>query len=517
LSDLEYPEREGRFMNSLSSNSSDGLRGPGEVPVAKKLHEMPIRPPSLQQESQALAALARTLATNPHDLIDRLLEEALHLCNADTSGLSVLETLPDGEPVFRWTNLAGRMKQSVGGSSPRHFSPSGICLDQNSPQRFARPAQRFQYFKDTVDVPIIETLVIPVPPGLGAPAVLWILTHEEGKSFHAESLRIMNELADFAGSALGLIHSLEAAQTYRDQAEAEISQRHTTEIELRTAQEDLERAIEAQHEALRQREVEIASRKRSEAELQKSHDVLESLVQARTSQLRQLSGKLLILQDEERRRIARELHDSAGQYLSGIQMNLDACLRENSTTWVSRVADSREMAGRCLSEIRTISYLLHPPLLDEVGLISALSWYAEGFSERSGIRVQLDVPDGLGRLPAETEAAIFRVVQQALSNIHRHSGSKTARISMASDAEQVILEVSDEGCGIPAEILAGFSTGTHLPGVGIAGMRERVSNMGGKFVIRSSERGTTVEMSLPLPLPPDDQPGLSDQTDQYSQ
>jgi signal transduction histidine kinase len=511
MSGVEYPQREGRVTNSVSSHSPDGALRREEISIAKKFHEMLIPPPSVQDEKRALTVLARTLATNPHGVIDRLLEEALPLCNADTSGLSLLETLPNGELVFRWTNMAGKLKHSVGGVSPRHFSPSGLCLDQNSPQRFAHPAKRFEYLKEAVEVPIVETLVVPVPAGLATPAVLWIVIHEEGKSFHAESARIMDELADFASSALGLMHSLEAAQQYREQAEAEISQRRTTETELRTTQEDLEKAIRTQDEALRQREIEITSRKRSEAELQKSHDALESLVRARTSQLRQLSARLLILQDEERRRIARELHDSAGQYLSGIQMNLDACLRENATKWVSRVAESRKMADQCLAEIRTISYLLHPPLLDEVGLLSALSWYAEGFSERSGVRVQLDVPDGLGRLPGETEAAIFRVVQEALSNIHRHSGSKTARISMASDAEEVILEVSDEGRGIPSEILAGFSTGARLPGVGIAGMRERVSNMGGKFVIRSSERGTTIEMSLPLPVVPDDPSALSDQ------
>ncbi|MFZ0784526.1 MAG: ATP-binding protein [Candidatus Acidiferrales bacterium] len=509
MSGFEYSGQEGRSADSMSSHCCDSALRREESSIAKKVHEMTIRPSGLPEEKRALAVLARTLATNPYGLIDQLLEEALPLCNADSSGLSVLETLPNGEMVFRWTNMAGTLKQSVGGSSPRCVSPSGLCLDQNSPQRFAHPARRFQYLKDTVEVPIVETLVVPVPPGLGTPAVLWIVTHEEEKSFHPESVRIMDELADFAGSALGLMHSLEAAQKYRDQAEAEISQRRTTEMELRRTQEDLENAVLAQHEALRQREIEITSRKRSEGELQKSHDALESLVQARTSQLRQLSGKLLILQDEERRRIARDLHDSAGQYLSGIQMNLDACLRENSTTWVSRVAESRQMAEQCLAEIRTMSYLLHPPLLDEVGLLSALSWYAKGFSERSGIRVDLDVPDGLGRLPAETEAAIFRMLQEALSNVHRHSKSKTARISITSDAEEVILEVSDEGCGIPAKTLTAFSTGSHLPGVGIAGMRERVSNMGGKFGIRSSERGTTIEIILPMPV---DLPGLPDQT-----
>jgi len=511
MSGFEYSGQEGRSADSVSSHGSDDALRRAESCIAKKVLEMTIRPPGLQEEKRALAVLARTLAANPYGLIDQLLDEALSLCNADSSGLSMLETLPNGDMVFRWTNMAGRLKDSVGGSSPRHLSPSGLCLDQNSPQRFAHPARRFQYLKDTVEIPIVETLVVPVPPGLGSPAVLWIVTHEEGKNFHAESVRIMDELADFAGAALGLMHSLAAAQKYRDQAEAEISQRRTTEMELRRTQEDLENAVLAHREALRQCEIEITSRKQSEGELQKSYDALESLVQARTSQLRQLSGRLLILRDEERRHIARDLHDSAGQYLSGIQMNLDACLREGSTTWVPRVAESRKMAEQCLAEIRTMSYLLHPPLLDEVGLLSALSWYAEGFSQRSGIRVELDVPGGLGRLPADTEAAIFRLLQEALSNIHKHSGSKTARISMISDAEQVILEVADEGRGIPEKILAGFSTGAQLPGVGITGMRERVSNMGGKFGIRSNERGTTLEIILPVPAP-DDLPDFPDQT-----
>jgi signal transduction histidine kinase len=482
--------------------SSYGEVGLEDILITARLLETPSRPPNLIEEAKAFRVLARILATKPLSLIDGLLEMALRLCGAGTAGLSVLETLPSGEQVFRWTNLAGRLKQFVGGSTPRYFSPCGVCLDRNEPELFAYPARRFQYLKENVDVPIVQALVIPVPLGLGAPATIWILAHEEQTDFNAEDVRIMTELADFTGVALGLIHSLEAAQKSLSRAESETAQRRRTEAELRATQHELEKAVETQYQARRQGEIEIASRKQNEDDLQKSHNALESLVQSRTTQLRELSAKLQILQDDERRRIARELHDSAGQYLAGIQMNLNAYLRQNPIKKDPRITDSKELAERCLTEIRTISYLLHPPLLDEVGLVSALSWYTEGFSDRSGIKVELKIPRGLGRLPSEAETAIFRVVQQALANIHRHSGSKLARISMAADAEQVILEICDEGRGIPPEILEGFHTGTRLPGVGIGGMRERITSMGGKFSIRSNDKGTTIEMSLPLPQEP---------------
>ena len=472
------------------SRANDAPLELNEILITATLKETPSRPPNLQQEAEAFRALARMLATNPRDLIDGLLEMALQLCGAGTAGLSVLETLADGNQVFRWTNLAGRLKRFVGGMTPRHFSPCGVCLDHNAPELFQYPARRFQYLSDNVDVPIVQALVIPVPLGLGAPATIWILAHEERTHFNIEDVRIMAELADFTGSALGLLDSLKVAQDSRSRAE-------DTAAELRASQRDLEKAAASEREALRGAEMEILSRKASEGKLQKSHDILESVVRARTAQLQQLSAQLQVLQDEERRRIARELHDGAGQYLAGIQMNLDASLREQST-WVSRVTDSKALAERCLAEIRTISYLLHPPLLDEVGLTSALSWLTEGFSDRSGIRVELVFPRGFGRLPGEMETAIFRVAQQALSNIHRHSGSKLARVTLTSDAEQVILEICDEGRGIPEDILTGFHEGSQLPGVGIAGMRERIVNMGGTFRIHSSGKGTTIEMALPV-------------------
>jgi PAS domain S-box-containing protein len=244
----------------------------------------------------------------------------------------------------------------------------------------------------------------------------------------------------------------------------------------------------------------VTETRRTQEELQRSHAELESRVEARASQLQQLSARLMIIQDEERRRIARELHDSAGQYLAAIQMNLGALARSSAIADLakSRINDSLDMTERCMSEIRTISYLLHPPLLDEMGLRSAILSYVEGFAERSGIRVGVNIPDGLRRLSADIETAVFRVIQQSLANIHRHSGSRVAEIRLKEEAECVTVEICDEGLGIAPEKLDDFRSGKQLSGVGIAGMRERIRDMRGQFEIRSGKTGTTIRISLPI-------------------
>jgi signal transduction histidine kinase len=217
--------------------------------------------------------------------------------------------------------------------------------------------------------------------------------------------------------------------------------------------------------------------------------------------LKQLSARLLQLQDEERRRIARELHDSHAQSLAALAMNL-AILNKSAKTLDPRarqaLAESLALSEACVREIRTISYLLHPPFLDEAGLASALRWYVDGFSQRSGIQVQLDVPAELGRLSRGVETTLFRIVQECLSNIHRHSGSPTAHIRIAPDSTQITLEVWDNGHGMPPEMLNSAGEPVAGLGVGIAGMQERVCQLQGKMEIYSSRRGTRVKVALPL-------------------
>jgi two-component system, NarL family, sensor kinase len=214
----------------------------------------------------------------------------------------------------------------------------------------------------------------------------------------------------------------------------------------------------------------------------------------------ELSGRLLQLQDQERRRIARELHDGVGQLLAALSMNISAISTEESrlSPGVARnMEESRSLIDQAISEIRTISYLLHPPLLDEVGLISALNEYVNGFGERSNIRVSLDLPSDLERLPRDVELSIFRIVQECLTNVHRHSGSATARVHLSQKPGEIQLQVSDQGRGINREIQDKFLAGKSS-GVGLRGMRERIRQLGGGMQIQSSGNGTSVIVVLPI-------------------
>jgi PAS domain S-box-containing protein len=220
--------------------------------------------------------------------------------------------------------------------------------------------------------------------------------------------------------------------------------------------------------------------------------------------LRILSGRLLKSQDDERRRIARELHDSAGQLLTALGMNLDrlesGAVKTSEPRSRTILRESRSLVTELSTELRTISHLLHPPLLDEVGLSSALRMFLEGFTERSKIKVDFKIPEDFGRLPQDLETAIFRVVQECVTNIHRHSGSPVANIRITRDTSQVCVEVEDKGKGIPAEKRSAMeSTGTL--GVGIRGMRERLRQLGGRLEINPEGNGTGTVMVARLPVP----------------
>jgi PAS domain S-box-containing protein len=217
--------------------------------------------------------------------------------------------------------------------------------------------------------------------------------------------------------------------------------------------------------------------------------------------LRTLSGQLLRTQDEERRRIARELHDSAGQIIAALSMTLAPVEFEKGKVpplTAKAIKESLGLINDLSNQVRTIAHLLHPPLLDEVGLASGLRLFLEGFGDRSKIKVTLEISDSFERLPRELETAIFRVVQECLTNIHRHSGSRVATILVAREVNEVKLEVRDQGKGMPARP-SGASHAHRRMGVGIQGMRERITQLGGRFEIRSGKKGTTVVASLPVP------------------
>jgi PAS domain S-box-containing protein len=241
-------------------------------------------------------------------------------------------------------------------------------------------------------------------------------------------------------------------------------------------------------EALR---TEIAERTEAQRKL---HDSEKSL--------RQLSVRLLQTQDEERRRIGRDLHDSVGQYLVGLKMKVDSLKSAAERTRredISELAECSQMIEETIKEVRTISYILFPPMLEELGLKSAIPWYLEGFTKRSGIKTTFEVSPEFDRIRSDLELALFRVLQESLTNVHRHSGSSTAIVRLYSDGPTIVLEVTDEGKGtlaknleFPARDLRGAF------GVGLRGMSERMRQLRGDLQISSTEQGTTITATLPL-------------------
>ena len=266
---------------------------------------------------------------------------------------------------------------------------------------------------------------------------------------------------------------------------------------------------------------EINERQHAQRNLQIAHDQLEQRVQARThelsealarlraemdvreqteEQLRHLSLRLMTLQDEERRHIARELHDTAGQTLAAIKMSIALIQKQEKPRPELQVLldDLDALADAALQEIRTTSYLLHPPLLDEAGIASAARWFAEGFARRSGIELQCEIPEKLERPPRDHELVLFRVLQESLTNVHRHSEASAASIRLQREADRLQLEIRDNGKGIGEERLRSLDASVGKIGVGITGMRERVRQLGGRLEIRSGGNGTAVRVTLPL-------------------
>ena len=221
--------------------------------------------------------------------------------------------------------------------------------------------------------------------------------------------------------------------------------------------------------------------------------------------LRELSGRLLRLQDEERRHVARELHDTTVQSLAALAINLNVVkdsVAELNPRAQACLSECLGLVEQCSREIRTLSYLLHPPLLDEVGLGLALRWFVDGYAKRTGIRVELEMPSELGRLPRDIELALFRMVQEGLTNIHLHSRSKTAHICLKCGPDQAVLTIADEGRGFPPGVLEGGGPHGAELGVGILGMRERIRLLGGQFEILTGSNGTTLTATV---IPREDQ------------
>lgn len=231
----------------------------------------------------------------------------------------------------------------------------------------------------------------------------------------------------------------------------------------------------------------------------RARELAERVARESEESLRRLSGRLLQLQDAERRKFSRELHDSLGQSLVGAKMNLEMFATQRKE---NLIAEAVQLLDQSIAETRTISHLLHPPLLDEVGFSSAAIWFVEGFAQRSGIEVKVDLPEDTSRLPKAVALGFFRVLQESLTNIHRHSGSARAEVTLEMTADRALLTVRDYGKGFRPEWIGGLrSSGVQSgmqSGVGLAGMRERAYEFGGEFNIQPCVPGTMISVSVPL-------------------
>ena len=268
----------------------------------------------------------------------------------------------------------------------------------------------------------------------------------------------------------------------------DITERKVAQEELRSSEERLRNLANGLENQVRVRTHQLE---------QRNAEVLDQ-----SEQLRELSSRLMRTQDDERRRIARDLHDSAGQVVTALGLQLASITQHSLKPQVRKAAqESLELVRQLSKEIRTVSYLLHPPLLDEIGLSGAIRWFIEGLAERSGLKIELLIPKDFGRLPDDLEVAVFRIVQECLTNIHRHSGSETATIRLSNNGNNISLEIQDEGKGIPAEKLTEIQA--QRSGVGIAGMRERVRHLKGVMNVQSNSKGTKISVTIPITAIPE--------------
>jgi signal transduction histidine kinase len=342
-----------------------------------------------------------------------------------------------------------------------------------------------------------ETIAEGIDTGAGAAIITEEALSEQGINVLAQSIAAQHAWSDFpilvlTGGGSSTPRTENAARGRAPLGNVTLLERPLRPATLISAVQSALRARQRQYEIrdhLRQREA-------AEDALRRAHDELESIVEQRTDALRRLSSRLLQVQDEERRRIARELHDSLGQYLTATKINLDLLAQSDHLS--ERLREAQQLLELAISDTRTLSHLLHPPLLDEAGLASAATWYVEGFGQRSGIEASLEIPPDLQRLPATVETALFRILQEGLTNVHRHSGSPAVEIRLSVQDSLVHLSIRDQGKGIPPSTLEPFRrSGTNV-GVGLAGIRERIKELGGKLDIQSSSSGTLLTVVIPI-------------------
>jgi PAS domain S-box-containing protein len=514
----------------------------------EELNLRPLRPPDHQRENRALVSLMQALADSPKTVLQALADAILDVLRCGSAGVSLL-TIHDGGRRFYWPAIAGIWKEHIGGGTPREFGPCGTVLDQDKTLLFKHVEKVYTYFEPVKPL-VEEALLAPFYVQGQAVGTVWAVAHDEGRKFDSEDQRQLESLARFASAAYQAVNFFESgkqlaaivessddaivskdlngiilswnsgAQRIFGYSAAEAIGQHITLIIPKELQEEeqeilkrLRRGERLDHfETVRVRKdgvrvnvsLTISPVRDNEGRIVGASKIARDISERRRFEEAlkesEFSARILRVQDEDRRSIARELHDGVGQLLAAVSMNVALVAEEKnklSPDAARRVEENRTLLRQASSDIRTVSYLLHPPLLDEMGLRSALQWYVDGFAERSKIATRLEVPVDLGRLPRDYELVIFRVAQECLTNIHRHARGTSALLRLSNADGKLTMEIEDNGQGINPEIQTKIASGKTL-GVGLRGMRERVVAIGGAFKIESNGNGTSVFVSLPL-------------------
>lgn len=516
--------------------------------LTEELDRRPPRPPDFEKENRALTALTKALSDSPHTILQTLADTILDICDCGSAGISLLTT-HDGGKRFYWPAIAGQWQAHIGGGTPRDFGPCGTVLDRNCPLLFTHVERVYTYFEPVVPA-VEEALLVPFYIENKAVGTIWAVVHDHSRKFDAEDKRQLLSLGRFASAAYqavisqdasrrlaaivecsddaiigknldGIINSWNrsAERIFGYTAEEAIGQHITLIIPPDRRDEEtmildqLRRGVRIDHfETVRMRKdgvlidisLTISPIKDSFGNVVGASKVARDITERRRNEESQkeaeVAAQLLQVQDTERRRIARELHDGVGNLLAGISMNASQIAKEKEKLSEARakcLEENLSLIGQACAEVRTVSYLLHPPLLDEMGLESALKWFIDGFAERSKIKVTMEVAPDVGRLSQEYELTLFRIAQECLTNVHRHSGSFTALVRLWRTPGRIEMEVSDQGKGINEELRSKVTAGSSA-GVGIRGMQERLRLLGGELTIQSNGNGTSVFIELPI-------------------
>jgi signal transduction histidine kinase len=438
----------------------------------EELHQRPSRQPDHERENRALGALAQALSNSPRTILQTLADTILEVCESGSAGISLLTT-EDGGKRFYWPAIAGRWKPHIGGGTPRDFGPCGDVLDRNTSLLFRHVERRYTYF-EPVTPPVEECLLVPFYVEGKAVGTIWAVAHDDCRKFDAEDERLMSSLGKFASSAYQVLASLESLKLQVAEREKAESALRESEKQLRALADGLETQVR-----VRTRELE-----------QRNTEVLEQ-----SEQLRDLSTRLLRSQDDERRRIARELHDEAGQMLTSLLVGLRTLEDVRNVKEVKAQGRRlREITAQTIDEIGRLARGLHPTVLDDHGLGVALSRYVAEYAKTHNITVDLTLDElDSSILPPAVQIGLYRILQEALTNVAKHSGAKAVRMRFARLATALEVAVIDDGCGFDAKAAA---VSSHR--LGIQSMRERAAMLGGTVSFTSQSNGTKILLQLPL-------------------